>query len=325
MTQDEQADAPSPFHAGEVELQRLLGVAERMDAVGRRVIRDFMPDQHRDFYAQLPFLVAATVDAAGDVWATVFAGAPGFMHSPDPRILRINTTVAPDDPAMAGIAEGGAIGLLGIELQSRRRNRMNGHLSQLDANGFTVMVEHSFGNCPQYIQRRNWFPANRPEEGSPEAEFLVTLDATARHMIAGADTFFVASFTDLPDGRRQVDVSHRGGRRGFVRIGGDGTLTIPDFAGNLHFNTLGNFLLNPRAGLVFVDFESGDMLQLTGTVEVLLDSPDIAAFQGAERLWTFTPTTLVRRKAAFPLRFEFVDWSPKSLMTGDWSGTMPFR
>jgi hypothetical protein len=317
MRSNDEIPASSPFHSGEIELQRKLGVAERMDQFGRRVIRDHMPEQHRDFFEQLPFLVAGTVDAAGDVWATLLAGEPGFAHSPDPRQLAITLPSDTSDPAISGQTEGGAIGILGIELNTRRRNRMNGAIASIGEDGLSIAVEHSFGNCPQYIQTRNWHMAGRNAEAVP-VEQLTSLDDAARAMITGADTFFVASYIDLPDGRRQVDASHRGGKPGFVRIDAQGKLTIPDFAGNLHFNTLGNFLREPRAGLVFVDFESGDMLQLTGDAEVILDSPDIAAFQGAERLWTFVPRKLVRRKAAFPLRFDFLDWSPNSLMTGDW-------
>jgi hypothetical protein len=138
-------------------------------------------------------------------------------------------------------------------------------------------------------------------------------------MIEAADTFFVASYVDGEDGR-QVDVSHRGGKAGFVRIGDDGRLSIPDFAGNLFFATLGNFLVNPRAGLVFADFETGDVLQLTGEASVDLDSPEIAAFQGAERLWHFTPRRILYRAGALPLRWKFQanGWSPNSLMTGSW-------
>jgi uncharacterized protein len=310
---------PSPFHAGEIELQRSRGVAGRMEVIGRRVIRDHMPDQHRDFFEQLPFVVAGSVDGQGDVWATLLAGQPGFMQSPDPKRLEIAHKLSPADPAAAGLDEGGAIGLLGIELHTRRRNRMNGKVVARSADSLSVAVEHSFGNCPQYIQSRNWHVATTATDAEHVAEDLLTLDAAARAAIAAADTFFVASYTDLPDGRRQVDASHRGGKPGFVRVGDDGVLTIPDFAGNLHFNTLGNFRVNPRAGLAFVDFQSGDMLQLVGRAEVLLESADIAAFQGAERLWTFTPTRIVRRWAAFPLRFDFVDWSPNALMTGDWN------
>lgn len=318
MSANDEMPTASPFHSGEVELQRSLGVAERMEQFGRRVIRDHMPDQHRDFFEQLPFVVAGTVDRAGDVWATLLAGEPGFIQSPDPRHLVLNVPMDPSDPATNALMKSDAIGLLGIELHSRRRNRMNGAIRAASDNGFTVEVEHSFGNCPQYIQTRNWKMAAPNEHVAPTAELYTSLDDAALETISNADTFFVASYIDLEDGRRQVDASHRGGKPGFVRIDEDGMLTIPDFAGNLHFNTLGNFLRNPRAGLVFVDFDSGDMLQLTGVADVVLDSPDIAAFQGAERLWTFMPTKIVRREAAFPLRFDFLDWSPNSLMTGDW-------
>ncbi|GEN98713.1 hypothetical protein NSE01_05460 [Novosphingobium sediminis] len=317
MRSNKERPAASPFHSGEIELQRKLGVAERMEVFGRRVIRDYMPDQHREFFAQLPFLVAGTVDAAGDAWATLLAGEPGFAQSPDPRSL--NLAIAQDraDPALTDMAQGTAIGLLGIELNTRRRNRMNGMVRAIDAHGLAIAVEHSFGNCPQYIQTRNWRLAEPSAVPAP-ADHFSALDAEGRAMIAGADAFFVASYVDLPDGSRQVDASHRGGKPGFVRIDAEGMLTIPDFAGNLHFNTLGNVLRNPRTGLIFVDFATGDVLQMTGEAEVVLDSPDIAAFQGAERLWTFTPRKLVRRRAALPLRFDFLEWSPNSLMTGDW-------
>jgi predicted pyridoxine 5'-phosphate oxidase superfamily flavin-nucleotide-binding protein len=76
--------AASPWHAGELAMQQSVGMVERMDRPGRLFIRKLMPDQHRDFYAQLPFVVLGSVDAQGDAWATVRAGAPGFLQSPDP-------------------------------------------------------------------------------------------------------------------------------------------------------------------------------------------------------------------------------------------------
>ena len=320
MTGQVSTEMPSPWHAGEITLQRGLGVAERMAIAGQKVIRDHMPDQHRIFFAQLPFLVAGAVDSAGDAWATLLTGAPGFAHSPDPRTLAFALARVATDPANAGLNDGDAIGLLGIELHSRRRNRMNGHVRRSSDAGFAVHVEHSFGNCPQYIQLRDWQMVDKPAAAPGKMVRQDHLDAAACAMIAAADTFFVASYLD-GDAGRQVDASHRGGKPGFVRIEADGALTIPDFAGNLHFNTLGNFLLNPRAGLTFVDFASGDLLQMTGEAEVILEAPEIAAFQGAERLWRFRPRIVVRRPAALPLRWTFRDWSANSLMTGSWEDT----
>jgi hypothetical protein len=307
-----------PWHAGEIRMQQSMGVAARMAVNGPRVIHNFMPDQHRDFYAQLPFVVLGSVDPAGDVWATLVSGRPGFAWSPEPRLLAIDQALPAGDPARAGLAEGDAVGVLGIELHTRRRNRMNGRIAARSEDHFAIAVEHSFGNCPQYIQLRDFALV---EDHQPAvARWSDALDDRARAMIAAADTFFVASYADDTADGRQVDVSHRGGKAGFVRINDDGMLTIPDFAGNLHFNTLGNFLLNPRAGLTFADFETGDVLQMTGRAHVILDSPEIAAFQGAERLWTFTAEKVVLRKAALQLRWTLRGdgWSPNSLMTGDW-------
>lgn len=316
-----QNPAPQPtWHAGELFIQEQVGVVDRMRAVGQRVVRDHMPDQHRAFYEQLPFIVLGSVDDQHDAWATVLAGQPGFMRSPSPTVLDIGARADANDPAGAGLRDGAPVGLLGIEMHTRRRNRMNGVVTHA-ASGLRVTVDQSFGNCPRYIQLRDFSFARDPAEPHvAPREDLPALDDAARAMIAGADAFHVASYADR-EGGRQVDVSHRGGKAGFVRVDADGTLTIPDFDGNLFFSTLGNFILNGKAGLLFLDYERGDVLQMTGDAEVILESPEIAAFQGAERLWTFRPRRIVRRRAALALRWTFQaeGWSPNVLMTGDWS------
>ena len=312
------ADPTSPWHAGELAVQRRVGVAERMDAVGRRNVRDHLMDQHRDFFRRLPFAMAGAVDLNGNAWATILAGRPGFLGSPDPLTLRVNARRMPDDPADAGFDDGNAIGLLGIEPSTRRRNRLNGTVHRNGDGGFDVHVAQSYGNCPQYIRRRDTSFAPDPDMGAPmPARHLQKLDERARAMIATADTLFIASFVDDADGDRQVDVSHRGGRPGFVRVDGDGTLTIPDFAGNLFFNTLGNIVSNPKCGVTFVDFESGDLLQLSGAGEVVFESPEIAAFQGAERLLRFKPRQIVLREGASAVRMKPLadGMSPNATMT----------
>jgi len=305
----------SPWHSGEKILQEKVGVSERMEVFGQKVIRDFMPDQHRAFYQQLPFMVAGSVDAHGRPWATFLEGPQGFVSSPDPRQLLINVDLKADDPATPGLASGQAIGLLGIELHTRRRNRINGLIGQVRNGQLEVTVEQSFGNCPQYIQLREYTRSDEPANGRVDA---TALDARAVAMIEAADTFFVASYVEQDDGPRSVDVSHRGGRPGFVKVEGN-RLTIPDYAGNLHFNTLGNLLVNPKAGLLFIDFATGNVLQLCGHAEVVLESPAINAFEGAERLWTLDVEHVVWRPAAVSLRWAFKEYAPTSLMTGTWA------
>ena len=312
------ATAAAPWHAGERQLQARIGMAERMAQVGAKVIRPYMPDQHRAFFAQLPFLVAGAVDGQGDPWAGVLEGEPGFAVSPDPATLRVAAVPDADDPLRAGMGPDQPLGLLGIELHTRRRNRMNGRIAAWDGRRFEVAVAESFGNCPQYIQARDFHFSRSPalRFPGPVRERTGLADAD-RALIARADTLFVATYADTGEAGRRVDVSHRGGKPGFVRIDGD-TLTVPDFSGNRFFNTLGNMLLNPRAGLLFIDFERGDVLQVSGRAEVILDSPEIEAFAGAERLWRVHVQRVRARPGALALRWRFGGYSPSALATWQW-------
>jgi predicted pyridoxine 5'-phosphate oxidase superfamily flavin-nucleotide-binding protein len=222
--------------------------------------------------------------------------------------------------------DGEGIGLLGIDLSNRRRNRLNGTILRDSTAGFAIAVGQSYGNCPRYIQLRRFVFTREPSAPSPIApEVLEAADPRVVAMVGGADTFFVATYVADAEGHHAVDVSHRGGKPGFVRLGADGVLTVPDFAGNLFFNTLGNMLVNPKTGLVFIDFETGDLLQMTGDAELILESPEIAAFEGAERLWRFRPRRIIYRAQGLPLRWETPadGASPFSQETGSWSGALP--
>jgi predicted pyridoxine 5'-phosphate oxidase superfamily flavin-nucleotide-binding protein len=234
----------------------------------------------------------------------MLSGRPGFLSVPDPRTLHVTAAAAASDPAALGLEDGDAVGLLGIQLETRRRNRVNGSVRRREASGFDVAVEHSFGNCDKYITVRQHSFARDPF-ARVEIETLKSeaLNGRMTRMIREADTLFVASYLDPEDGRRQVDVSHRGGEAGFVRVGGDGTIEIPDFAGNSFFNTLGNILENPKCGLLVVDFEKGDLLHLSGDGEVVFDAPELSRFEGAKRFWRFRTRTAVLQFKALPLRF----------------------
>jgi predicted pyridoxine 5'-phosphate oxidase superfamily flavin-nucleotide-binding protein len=190
-------------------------------------------------------------------------------------MLTIHTRLPADDPATLGWQPGRQSACWGSNCTPRRRNRINGQIRQAAQGQLQVAVEQSFGNCPQYIQLRDYTRVTEPALGRIDA---TTLDASTVSMIQAADTFFVASYVEHEDGQRSVDVTVAVGQ-GSSRSKAT-RLTIPDYAGNLHFNTLGNLLVNPRAGLLFIDFSNGNVLQLYGRAEVLLDSPAIQAFEG---------------------------------------------
>lgn len=310
----------SPFHSGEQKIQQQLGIREKMERFGQQVIRDFMPDQHRDFYAQLPFIFVAHADKQGWPWASILFNQPGFINSTDNKHLQINATPVAGDPLNDALITGKRLGLLGIELESRRRNRLSTSISQVSDKGLELTVKQAFGNCPQYIQHRELHNID-PLSMAPEScDNLTQFDQPAIDLISNSDTFFVASY--IANGSHAAsegaDVSHRGGKPGFIRVDDKKSLTIPDYLGNFHFNTLGNFLENAKAGLLFIDFTHGHLLTLTGTVEILWDSPDTQFFAGAERLWRFHIDHGRWLKNVLPLRWDLQDYSPNTELTGSW-------
>ena len=317
--------AAPTFHEGERAVQARVSpaVRARMAEIGPRVIRDFMPDQHREFFEQLPFVVAGTVDAGGQPWASILAQPPGFIHSPDARHLLLRAQPLPGDPLQDTLIDGAAMGLLGLEPHTRRRNRMNGIVRGVNASGFAVELRQSFGNCPKYIQAREPVYVDRPAlAAGPVVHASAQLDDAARRMIAQADTLFIAT-AYAGDGMQAgpaggVDVSHRGGKPGFVRVEADGTLTVPDFVGNYFFNTLGNLVVNPRAGLLFVDFDNGDLLYVAVAAEIIWDGPEVDSFAGAQRLMRFKVQSMRLVESSLPLRWGEAELSPASEATGAW-------
>jgi len=306
----------SPFHSGEQAIQARVGSRDRVEESGRRFIRDYMTDQHRQFFAQLSLFFVATVDEQGRPWASPLVGSPGFLHSPEPHLLHVAARPLCGDPLNETLRDGAAIGGLGIEFHTRRRNRVNGTVTlDPDRAGFTLRVTQSFGNCPQYINARQCKVLSPPRgHNQPHpVQRRDRLDAPACALITRADTFFIASsYTGSDDRRHGADVSHRGGRPGFVQIKDDDTLLFPDYRGNFLFNTLGNIFVNPRCGLLFLDFDGGDALYLTGRGEILWEwSRDDPVFRGAQRLVRFQVDETVYIVGAVPFAWDFLGPAPQ--------------
>jgi predicted pyridoxine 5'-phosphate oxidase superfamily flavin-nucleotide-binding protein len=255
-----------PWHEGEEAARRAAGAPEIAP-----VIRTALSEQQRDFFARLPLVFVAGLDAAGHPSASLLRGAPGFLSSPEPSRLAIAARLPAAERLLA--EPDAPFALIGVDFAARRRNRVNGRIASAQADRIELRVEEAFGNCPKYIAPRAIFPAvDDPGVWTK----LPAGDDAMRAMITKADVFFIA--TRGPDG---VDMSHRGGPPGFVQFGPDGVLQIPDFQGNNYFNTFGNLLHDPRAALLFVDFPGGRALHLAGEAR-----PHLSA---DERFWTFQP------------------------------------
>ncbi|MBT2381282.1 pyridoxamine 5'-phosphate oxidase family protein [Streptomyces sp. ISL-111] len=293
------------YHQGELTVQHRAGL--RAPAAGSlRAIRDAVPDAAAVFLARQPMIVIGAADASGRLWSTLLTGEPGLLGLPDPRTLTIGALPAADDPLGAALREPGTrVGMIAIEPATRRRIRLNG-TSVPEADGVRVALDQVIGNCPKYLQKRE-YAVLPPDRGGRRTavgrgEALTTVQQLT---LATSDSFFVA--TASPDG--DADASHRGGNPGFLQVLSPTRLRWPDYAGNAMFLTLGNLELHPRAGMLVPDWETGDLLQLSGTAHTVWDSAEAAAVPGAQRVVEFRVEAVQETRDAVRLRWSDPEFS----------------
>ena len=299
----------NPFHEGELFVQRRANETEIAQRNGS-VITDAIPKGALQFIGQQSLAILGSLDHDGNVWASVLVGEPGFLSAPDERTVELDVTQRPsaeDDPFWTNIETNAAVGMLMIDLATRRRLRINGQIRRLGDTQYEIAVDQAYPNCPKYIQRR--YLSRLSAIASPPLAATrrgIQLGDDQSALIASADTLFVASVSP----EHGVDASHRGGQPGFVRILNNRRIRIPDYVGNSMFNTLGNFAVCPRAGVVFVDFDTSRVLQLTGRAEVLWDQKDPDdETGGTRRYWDLEVEHWLETPLPRQLRWELPDYT----------------
>lgn len=297
------------FHTGELAVQQRTG--ERALAQRRGgMIGDRIVDAARVFLAHQGVAAVAAAGPDGALWASMWCGEPGFLRG-DELGERVKVASALDrtldvDPVRPLIRPGAPLGMLVIDFVSRRRLRVNGIVERTDATGLGLRVRETFGNCIKYIQRRH--RSDHPAD-SPVApvERGTALDRERLDFIARTDTLFVASMHV----GRGLDASHRGGQPGFVLVENERTLRIPDYPGNAMYQTLGNFAVDPRAGLALIDFERRRVLSLTGRATVEFDAEDLdQPTGGTGRYWSFKADRWVEFSLPSTMTWTLIERSP---------------
>lgn len=286
------------LHQGELAVRRRAGVTfePRIGAVVPPVASGFLRRQR--------LAVIAAADAAGAIWASPLVGPPGFLTAPDDRTVVAEGLPGDGDPLAGRFAGARDVGMLVIEPSARRRMRVNG-LAREDGDRLVVRTEQVYSNCPKYIQTRTYVDSPRAT-GETVVAVSAGLSADQQRWIATADTFFVGTSAT----GQGADASHRGGNPGFVTVTGPRRLTWPDYTGNFMYMTLGNLALDPRCGLLFLDWESGGRLHLTGQARVDWDPGRAASVPGAHRLIDFDVEQVVEITGGVRHSWSFGKHSP---------------
>ncbi|MBW4634190.1 MAG: pyridoxamine 5'-phosphate oxidase family protein [Iphinoe sp. HA4291-MV1] len=292
------------YHSGELAVQARAGVQAEADRLGKSIGSIIKPTA-QDFLRHQRLAIASTVETSGRVWASLLTGEPGFVQAVDEETVWVKTTPINNELLSKNLLATDEIGLLVIDLSTRRRLRVNGK-AKVQSHGIHIQTNQVYFNCPKYIQVRHLETEVPTLHQAHQTQRTETLTSDQQHWIIQVDTFFIASFHP----ESGADASHRGGNPGFVKVLNASKLLFPDYSGNNMFNTLGNLVINPNAGLLFIDFEHGSTLQLTGKATIVWDAERAVEFAGAERLIEFQIEQVLEKTGVNSLRWRFGEYSP---------------
>jgi uncharacterized protein len=295
----------SRFHDGELQVQQRAGLSAVARQVGR-IVQNSIPPVAQEFLLDQPMALVGGADPEGRIWASALFGAPGFVRALDPRTVRVAALPDAEDPLAEILGIGVRLGMLAIQPATRSRMRLNGTVVSVGPDSFEMVTQEVFSNCQKYIQRREIDGEVQATDGESQVRTGLALTAEQTAWLGAADTFFIASAHP----ERGADVSHRGGLPGFVRVLEPTSLVFPDYKGNAMFQTLGNITTSPKAGLLFVDFDGGRVLQLTGRAELLWDEAASAYAPDTGRAVRFEIDGVRERSGIAVPRTSFIDYSP---------------
>ncbi|RMZ75614.1 hypothetical protein DV738_g5383, partial [Chaetothyriales sp. CBS 135597] len=169
-----------------------------------------------------------------------------------------------------------------------------------------MKIDQSLGNCPKYINKKTI----TSHEPSPRLISTAThLTAEAIELIRQADSFFVASAHAHED----MDCNYRGGPPGFIRVSQAQDVTVPtqivwpEYSGNNLYQTLGNLVVTPKAGIAVPNFDTGDVLYLTGETKVLVGADATRVLARSKLAVSFTTTGARLVENGLPFRGKLTD------------------
>jgi predicted pyridoxine 5'-phosphate oxidase superfamily flavin-nucleotide-binding protein len=105
-----------------------------------------------------------------------------------------------------------------------------------------------------------------------------TIDDGDRAFIERCDMVFIAT----ADAEGRPNCSYKGGEPGFVRVLDERTIAFPSYDGNGMYLSMGNLLVNPNVGLLFLNFEERKRLRLNGLASISEDDPLLAEYPEAQ-------------------------------------------
>jgi len=320
------------FNEGEEAMHKFLHVPDLDNPTST-----MLTPQASFLLQRAPLLAIGALDGQNRPWTSLWGGQPGFSQPLGGGIIGTRTIVdGVNDPVVQALVGGVDKGEmvqddtkmfsgLTIDLMTRKRVKICGHMvagsvgeidvefeggterpegapEKQDQIQFVTKIEQSLGNCPKYLNQYEIRPALVTSKLVSQSS---DLSEGAMELISKLDMFFLSSST-LED----MDTNHRGGPPGFVRILSPTEIIYPEYSGNRLYQTLGNLQMNPRVGITFPDYGTGDVLYITGTAEILVASAAATLLPGSNLALKITIEEARLVESGLPFRGARKDPSP---------------
>ncbi|PVI00820.1 hypothetical protein DM02DRAFT_655065 [Periconia macrospinosa] len=318
-----------PWNEGEMRMHELLKIPLHDNPTA-----GMLTQQAILMFERAPLLAIGTLDSEGYPWTSLWGGETGFSEPLGSGIVGTRTSVDSTwDPvvqALVGHAKKGEmvkgnekmVSGLSFNLMTRKRVKIFGRvlagtIDELDVENkdkrepsptkqhqiqLVTRIEQSMGNCPKYINQYEIKPATVTSNLAYEGP---ALSVEAKTLILGSDMFFLSSATG-----QDMDTNIRGGPRGFVRVISDTEIAYPEYSGNRLYQSLGNLKVNPKIGMTFPNYETGDVLYTTGVSEVLTGNDAAALLPGSNLALKITFKLVRLVKGGLPFRGDRREPSP---------------
>jgi predicted pyridoxine 5'-phosphate oxidase superfamily flavin-nucleotide-binding protein len=249
------------FHEGEDHIQEVMSVKQKANTL-TSMIKDSIPKIAADFLRALKFCVITLNTKPDDLFSTVIYNHATFIEVLDYKKISIKINHKSHIPESFFNEEILNIGMIGLEHSSAKRIRINGKAKIID-NQIIIDINEIYSNCPKYIKRRileDNFKILDKETVNKKLE----LNQDLITMISNADEFYLAS------GHKEkgLDISYKGGEKGFVKVLSSKQLQFDDLPGNNLYNSLGNIYTNPYINMFFIDFENNNTYNILATATI---------------------------------------------------------
>ncbi|WP_121626815.1 pyridoxamine 5'-phosphate oxidase family protein [Poseidonibacter antarcticus] len=281
------------FHEGEYHIQEIMGVRKSSDTLSS-MIKDNIPPIASKFLKDLNFCIITISTKKDDLFTYTVYNHNNFIEIVNQSQISINLENHSYIPKEFYNIKNINIGMIGLNFEKAMRIRINGK-GKIKSNKLYLSIDEIYSNCPKHIKRRVLQEDTKILENQTIQKGR-KLNEEIINIISNIDTFFIATSHK----EKGLDVSHKGGNKGFLKVLETNQLAFKDVPGNNLYNTIGNIYTNPNINIFFIDFKNYDTYHIKGIASI----KEIQVENKKRLLITITCKEIIINKNSFNLIYS---------------------